>query len=194
MTSMWPEPVRNAAAAVGEFFRPARVVASRIWRRFFRGWVLALVGLFPFTRTGVAFLALFSAAVYVYGLLARDLVLLVAGLGGGLILLVLLLATSLGALLLFLRTRAAVTPGELDLDTAVPQPTGYRVGALRGIPFIVVDWQWVDDGGGETAAYVELERQGSQLVELASPYRRRIVNRVVRRFAVRDLFGLTEIS
>lgn len=167
---------------------------GRIWRRYFRAGVLAVVGLFPFTRTGLAFLALFGTAIWVYGVLVRDLVLLVAGLGGALVLLVLLVCTLLAAAVLGLRTRRAVTPGELDLDTGVPQPTGYRLRRPRGIPFAVINWQWVNDGGGETAARVELEREGADLLELASPARRCIVTRVVRRFAVRDLFGLTEIS
>lgn len=167
---------------------------ARIWRRFFRSPVLALFGVFPFTRTGLAFLALFATAVWVYGVLVRDLVLLVAGLGGALVILALVLCTSLAAAIVWRRTAHAKTPGDLDLDTGVPQPTGYRLRRPKWIPFAIVDWQWVDDGGGETAARVELERDGADLVEMASPARRCIVRRVVRRFAVRDLFGLTEIS
>ena len=167
---------------------------GRFWRRYCRTWVLALVGLFPFTRTGAAFLGLFATAMWVYGVLVRDLVLLVAGLGGGLVLLALFLCTVLSAAIVFNRSRKATTPGELDLDTGVPQPTGYRLRRPKWIPFAVVDWQWVNDGGGETAARVELEREGSDVIEMASPARRCIVQRIVRRFSVRDLFGLTEIS
>jgi hypothetical protein len=167
---------------------------GRVWRRFFRSWVLAIIGLFPFTRTGVAFLGLFATAMWVYGVLVRDLVLLVAGLGGALVLIALLLCTLLSAAILANRTRKATTPGELDLDTGVPQPTGYRLRRPKWIPFAVVDWQGVTDGGGETAARVELEREGADVIEMASPAHRCIVQRIVRRFAVRDLFGLTEIS
>lgn len=153
-----------------------------------------MVGLIPFTRTGLAFLSLFLGAVWLYGVLVRDLVLLVAGLGGLLILISLLLCTFAGAAIVFGRSGKAQTPGELDLDTGIPQPTGFRLRAPRGIPFIVVNWQWVNDGGGETAARVELEHVGTELVEMASPARRCIVTSIVRRFAVQDLFGLTEIS
>ena len=187
MTVRWPPALRRVTGRIG-------APIARVWRRFFRSWVLALLGAFPFTRTGLAFLALFATAVWVYGVLARDLVLLVAGLGGALVLIALLLCTVLTAAILALQTRKASTPGDLDLDTGIPQPTGYRLRRTRWIPFAVVDWQWVNDGGGETAARVELEREGSDLVEMASPARRCIVQRVVRRFAVRDLFGLTEIS
>jgi len=132
--------------------------------------------------------------MWVYGVLVRDLVLLVAGLGGGIVLVALLLSTILMAAVMAVRTKSASTPGELDLDTGIPQPTGYRVRRPRWIPFATVSWSWVDDGGGETAARVELEGDGGDLVEMASPSRRCIVTRVVRRFAIRDLFGLTEIS
>lgn len=167
---------------------------GRFWRRFLRAPVLAIIGAFPFTRTGLAFLLLFAGALWFYGVLVRDLVLLVAGLGGAVILLVLLLCTILTAVIAGLRSGKAVTPGELDLDTGIPQPTGYRLRRPRWIPFAVIEWQWVNDGGGETAARVELEQSGTELIELASPARRCIVKRIVRRFAVRDLFGLTEIT
>ncbi|MBI2688798.1 MAG: DUF58 domain-containing protein [Acidobacteria bacterium] len=185
--------VRWAAAArrtTGKVFAPA----ARLWRRYLRLPALAIIGGFPFTRTGLAFLLLFASALWFYGVLVRDLVLLVAGLGGAVVLFVLLLCTMLMAVVAGIRTGNASTPGELDLDTGIPQPTGYRLRRPRWIPFAVLDWQWVNDGGGETAARVELEQQGTDLVEMASPGRRCIVKRVVRRFAVRDLFGLTEIS
>lgn len=187
MTERWTAAVRRVTGRIAAPF-------GRIWRRFFRAWVLAILGVFPFTRTGLAFLLLFATAMWVYGVLVRDLVLLVAGLGGGIVLLALLLCTLLSAAILFIRSGKASTPGELDLDTGVPQPTGYRLRRPRWIPFAVVDWQWVNDGGGETAARVELEVEGADVVEMASPGRRCIVQRVVRRFTVRDLFGLTEIS
>jgi hypothetical protein len=187
MTARWPAAVRRITGRIAAPF-------GRVWRRFFRRGTLAIIGLFPFTRTGVAFLALFATAMWVYGVLVRDLVLLVAGLGGGLVLLALLLCTLLSAAITYVRTRKATTPGELDLDTGIPQPTGYRLRRPRWIPFAVVDWQWVNDGGGETAARVELEPDGADIVEMASPARRCIVQRVVRRFSIRDLFGLTEIS
>jgi hypothetical protein len=187
MTARWPAAVRRITGRIAAPF-------GRVWRRFFRRGTLAIIGLFPFTRTGLAFLALFATAMWVYGVLVRDLVLLVAGLGGGLVLLALLLCTLLSAAITYVRTRKATTPGELDLDTGIPQPTGYRLRRPRWIPFAVVDWQWVNDGGGETAARVELEPDGADIVEMASPARRCIVQRVVRRFSIRDLFGLTEIS
>lgn len=171
---------------------------ARLWRRVWHGrlrlYTLAVAGVFPFTRTGLAFVALFGGALWLYGLQARDLVLLVAGLGGLLVLIVLLACMLLAAALTFLHCRRAATPGELDLDTGVPQHTGFRMPALRFIPFTVVQWEWVDDGGGEAAARVEIERQGKEMLELAAPARRSIVTRIVRRFAVRDLFGWTEIS
>jgi hypothetical protein len=167
---------------------------ARLWRRFFRPWLRPLHGAFPLTRTGVAFLLLFGLAVWFQGVLHLDLVLLVAGLAGILVIASLLLCTLAGATWLTWRSRRARTPGLLDLETATPQPTGYRVGYPRWIPFTVAQWQWVNDGNGETAATITIEREGGELVEMAAPERRCIVERVVRRFAVRDLFGLCEIA
>ncbi|MCX6586972.1 MAG: DUF58 domain-containing protein [Acidobacteria bacterium] len=167
---------------------------ARLWRRFFRPWLRPLHGAFPLTRTGVAFLLLFGLAVWFQGVLHLDLVLLVAGLAGILVIASLLLCTLAGATWLTWRSRRARTPGLLDLETATPQPTGYRVGYPRWIPFTVAQWQWVNDGNGETAAAITLERERGELVEMAAPERRCIVERVVRRFAVRDLFGLCEIA
>jgi len=187
MRAQWSAAVRRLG---GRFVAPV----ARLWRKYLRLPVLAITGIFPFTATGAAFLTIFATAMWVYGVLVRDLVLLVAGLGGGLVLAVLLLSTLLSAAISYSRSRRAATPGELDLDTGIPQPTGFRLRRPRFIPFAVLDWQWVDDGTGETAARVELETDGGDLVEMASPARRCIVKRIVRRFSVRDLFGLTEIS
>jgi hypothetical protein len=167
---------------------------ARLWRRFFLPWMRPIHGAFPLTRTGVAFLLLFGLAVWFQGVLHLDLVLLVAGLAGLLVILALLLCTLAGAAWLAWRSRQARTPGLLDLETRTPQPTGYRVAYPRWIPFTVAQWQWVNDGRGETAAAITVERQGGELVEMAAPERRCIVERVVRRFAVRDLFGLAEIA
>ena len=168
--------------------------AAGVWRRFLRPWMRPIHGAFPLTRTGMAFTAMFALAVWFQGVLHLDLVMLVAGLAGLMVVASLSLCVVLGSAYLFWKTKRAVTPGLLDLETTIPQPTGYRLCYPRWIPFTVAQWQWVDDGGGETAAKIALERQGGELVELASPGRRCIVQRVVRRFAVKDLFGLAEIA
>jgi hypothetical protein len=177
-----------------KFWPSLRKGTARIWRRFFLPWMRPIHGAFPLTRTGVAFLILFALAVWFQGVLHLDLVLLVAGLAGILVVTSLLLCTFLGAAFLTLSSKRAQTPGLLDLETKTPQPTGYRVRYPRWIPFTLAQWQWVDDGHGETAATITIERQGGEFVEMAAPQRRCIVQRVVRRFAVRDLFGLSEIA
>lgn len=177
-----------------KFWPSLRKGTARIWRRFFLPWMRPIHGAFPLTRIGVAFLILFALAVWFQGVLHLDLVLLVAGLAGILVVTSLLLCTFVGAAYLAWRSKRAQTPGLLDLETKTPQPTGYRVRYPRWIPFTLVQWQWVDDGLGETAAEITLDRERGELVEMAAPQRRCIVERVVRRFAVRDLFGLSEIA
>lgn len=161
---------------------------------FTRSWFRTIVGAFPVTKTGIAFLALFCVAVWFRGVLNLDLVLLVAGIAGILVILVLLFCTASGTFFLFRAARRAKTPDTLDLATRLPQPTGYCVRYPRRLPFTVVRWNWINDGGGKTTAEISIKHEKGILTELAAPARRCIVEQVIRRFSVRDIFGLTEIS
>lgn len=179
---------------MGSWLLKTRRTATAVWQRFLRPWLRPVWSVFPLTKTGLTFVLLFGLAVWFQGVLHLDLVLLVTGLAGLLVITALLLCTLLGAALLARSSRRARTPGVLDLETGTPQLTGYSAQYPRWLPFTVTDWQWVDDGGGETAASINLRRERGMLVEMAAPARRCVVERVVRRFTVRDLFGLVEIS
>jgi len=164
----------------------------RSLRRFFLQWLQPVVGMFPLTKTGIAFLALFSIAIGVYGIRRMDFVVLAAGFAGVLTIFVLLLCTLAGASFLFFASRRAVTPGDLDLATNLQQSTGYRVRYPRWIPCAIARWSWENTGCGDTV--VSIERKNSLLTETVVPARRCVADRVTRRFFVRDIFGLTEIS
>jgi len=164
----------------------------RSLRRIFNQWLRPVVGMFPLTKTGIAFLALFGIAVGVYGIRRMDFVVLAAGFAGVLTIFVLLLCTLAGASLLFFASRRAVTPGDLDLATNLPQSTGYRVRYPRWIPCTIARWSWENTGRGD--AVVAVERKNDLLTETVAPARRCVADRVTRRFFVRDIFGLTEIS
>jgi hypothetical protein len=164
----------------------------RSCRRLFLRWLKPVIGIFPLTKTGVAFLALFGIAVGVYGIRRMDFVALAAGFAGALTIFVLLLCTLTGALFLFLASRRAVTPAALDLVTNLPQPTGCRVRFPRWIPCVIARWLWENAGCGD--AVVSVERENAWLTETVTPARRCVAGRVTRRFYVRDIFGLTEIS
>ena len=156
-------------------------------------WRLCAVkDVFPFTKTGIAFLVLFGFAVGVHGIRRMDFVVLAAGFSGALAILVLLLCTLTGASFLFLASRRAATPGALDLATNLPQPTGCHLRYPGWIPCTVIHWSWIDTDGGESP--VSVNREMGWLKETVTPVRRCVADRVTRRFSVRDIFGLTEIS
>jgi hypothetical protein len=162
-------------------------------RRFFLKWLWPVVGVFPFTKTGVAFLALFGFAIGVYGIRRMDFVVLAAGFAGALTVFVLLLCTLTGASFLFFASRRAVTPGgALDLATNQPQSTGYRVRYPGWISCTIARWNWENAVYGD--ASVSVKKENGLLSETATPARRCVADRVTRRFFVRDIFGLTEIS
>jgi hypothetical protein len=148
--------------------------------------------MFPFTKTGMVFLALLCIAVGVYGIRRMDYVVFAAGLAGLTTIFVLLLCTLSGAFFLFFASRRAVTPGALDLATNLPQSTGYRVRFPRWVPCAIVRWSW--ENTGRVDALVFVEREKGWLSETVTSARRCISDRVTRCFYVRDIFGLTEIS
>ena len=161
--------------------------------RFFLQWLWPVVGIFPFTKTGVAFLALFGIAVGVYGIRRMDFVVLAAGFAGALTVFVLLLCTLTGASFLFFASRRAVTSGgALDLATNQPQSTGYRVRYPGWIPCAIARWNWENTVYRD--ASVSVKKENGLLSETVTPARRCVTDRVTRRFFVRDIFGLTEIS
>ena len=161
-------------------------------RSFFIKWQRVVVGIFPFTKTGIAFLALLGIAVRFYGIRRMDFVALAVGVAGWLTIFVLLLCTLTGTFFLFLASRRAVTPVVPDLETNLPQSTGYRVRFPRWIPCMIARWSWENTGYGN--ALVSVKKENDRLAESVTPGRRCVTDRVSRRFYVRDIFGLTEIS
>ncbi|MEM6993909.1 MAG: DUF58 domain-containing protein [Myxococcota bacterium] len=163
---------------------PAR--ARHGWRRRLR----SVVDLFPLTRLGVFVVAAATLALVHFGLRKLDLVLLVVG-GAFLVLAVLgFLAVLLTSLLLarHLRRRTPTTD-TIDVECGFPHRTGFSIGAVRFIPFVDVTWAWAKP---EAHSRVVVER--GRLVEEVTGLRRGIVSGVVRRFVVRDAFGLSEIA
>ena len=150
------------------------------------------ISLFPFTKTGIAFIALFGGAGWWYGIRRMDFVALAAGFAGALTIFILFTCTLTCALFLFFASRRAVTSGTLDLATNLPQATGYRVSCPRWIPCVVARWSWENTGFIDDI--VSVVREKGRLAETVTPARRRVADRFTRRFSVKDIFGLTEIS
>ena len=155
-------------------------------------WMRPVIDIFPFTKTGIAFMALFGVAVWGYGIRRMDFIALAVGIAGAFTILILLLCTLTCALFLFFASRRVAPIGALDLATNLPQSTGYRVRCPRWVPCAVARWSW--ENGGRANDVVSVVRENDWLTETVTPARRCVADHVMRRFSVRDIYGLTEIS
>lgn len=138
-----------------------------------RGWLLAAVAGLGLWRLG-------------YG--AMDLVIFTMSLAGLALVGAAVAGVSLASLYARRRVRAA-TAGPQVLEAEAPQRTGFRVAALLWMPGLQLTWEWVEPPGVE----VRVRRDGAALVEEALPRRRCLLQGVVRRFAVADVFGLARV-
>ena len=145
--------------------------------------------LFPLTGLGVLVGGLAALALYV-GFSEVDLVLLGAGVIGGLAILVGVLSVGLG----LLRIRGALNrlaPNDtpLVLECGYPVRTGFRLPRLMFLPGVQVRWRW-----REPAAKVRLLRQGGWAEEEVTPERRGWSETLTRRIEIGDPFGLAAIA
>ena len=92
------------------------------------------------------------------------------------------------ALAMVLKGRAAGVPE--TLTTSVEAETDFDVPALTAWPLLLVRWTWVVPEGAD----VRVERRGSRLAEFVLPRERAQTDALVRRFELRDLFGLAAIT
>lgn len=146
------------------------------------------IGPFPLTPLGLLVLAGCAWAFFGYGLGQIDLVLLVIGAAGLGIGLISLLATGAAALIIWLRNRKRTAEGKLDVECGYPVPTGFSLPRMRWLPFVAVDWRWL-----EPEAQVEVVAKGGELREQVIASRRGRVAAVVRELEVGDIFGFAQI-
>jgi hypothetical protein len=145
---------------------------------------------FPLTLVGLVVALGSTLALVHYGLRRLDLVLLVVGAVGLTLTAMSLLATSITALVLWLKLRKqALVPGDVRLECGFPKDTGFSLGYPWYIPFVSVSWAW-----SEPRAKVEQIKRKGRLHERITPVRRALSERVVRRFEVADIFGLCRVA
>lgn len=125
-----------------------------------------------------------------------DLVWLMVGYAGVGLVVGAALLVSLGALLLKLGVRRASSGRALRerrwrTETQRSLPTGFSAGALRFMPLLQVSWSW-QSPPGVTARL--LPHRFFRLREEVAFDRRGRFDRVVRRFVVRDVFGLSSLA
>lgn len=161
----------------------------RAWGRSTRETLRPVTDLFPFTLLGLLVLAASWWALDHYGLERLDLILLVVGAVGVGLVVVSLLASVIGAAVLWTSLRNRRSDKPLNLDCGFAARTGFRTPTLWYLPFINVTWTWL-----EPPARVKLVRRHGKFHEEITPTRRGVLKAIVRRFVIRDIFGLTEVA
>ncbi len=139
-------------------------------------------------RTVVAAAVLLWVYQY-YGVERADLVLLVVGVGGLVLLGVAIAAVS--AVAIGFRLHGGPPPGDpWTFSVGTPHRTGYRLAIGAWIPLVQIDIEWVSPDGIE----VRFVPSRGRLVEEVVAQRRCVTDRVVRRYRFTDAFGLARIS
>ena len=148
------------------------------------------LGPVPITPLGLIVAAAAGHALVNYGLKQIDLVLLVIGAVGLGLVVSGMLATLVGSLVLWRanKRRDSEAKTGIDVECGYPAPTGFTLPRLRWLPFIAIDWRWV-----EPEAEVRVVAKRGELREEVIASRRGRVGAVVRELEVGDIFGLTQM-
>ena len=144
---------------------------------------------FPLTLKGALLLGGSALALTRYGLDQIDLLLLVVGGVGLAVGALALLVVGPAAIVVFFVHRRPREGEQLALTTGVPGRSGFARRSVWFVPLLTVEHAW------ETPdAEVRTAREDGKLVEWVRPRRRALVTDVVRRFTVRDAWGLAHVS
>lgn len=128
-------------------------------------------------------------ALWKLGIEALDMVALVLGLAG--VVLVALCSLCVGVTGLWLRNRLRPTSGTpRQIEAGSPCVTGFRAPSLSWLPLVQLSWTWEIPRD----VSVGCKREGLTLVEVAIARSRGHVPHIVRRLRVNDVFGLTRVS
>ncbi len=165
-----PTKLRRAFGAVAAAARTARDV-------------------FPLTAKGVLLTGGSALALARYGLAKIDLLLLVVGGVGLAIGALAVLVVVPAALVLFLALRRPPEGEPITLTTGVPTRTGFSLRSVWFVPLLTIDWAWVTPD-----AEVRTDTEKGRVREWIRPRRRALMTEVVRRFRVRDAWGIAEVT
>jgi hypothetical protein len=144
---------------------------------------------FPVTLKGALLLGGSALALERYGLAHIDLLLLVVGGVGLAIGALAILVVVPAAVALFFALRRPPEGQPLALTTGMPVRTGFTLRSLWFVPLLTVEWTW------ETPdAEVRTDVEKGRVREWIAPRRRALLSRVVRRFTIRDAWGLAHVS
>ncbi|MEO7327780.1 MAG: DUF58 domain-containing protein, partial [Minicystis sp.] len=148
-----------------------------------------VLDLFPLTPLGLLTLAGAALALAYYGLRRIDLLLLVVGVVGLALGALALIGVVLATVLLRLRLRAPAPAPALRLEGGLPARTGFSLPRLWWVPLVKIDWSWITP-----EARVRAVPEGLRLHEEITPRRRALLEHLVRRVEVGDVFGLCRLA
>ena len=154
-----------------------------------RGRARVWLGLFPLSGVGLFVLVGSLVAFLHYGLRRIDLILLVVGLVGLFLVATALVVTVVATLLVVRQARHLESEDDVGVECGSAARTGFSLPNFWYLPLVDVRWSWVSP---EAQARVVV-RQG-RLHEEVVASRRGTVDRIVRRFDVGDVFGLSRMN
>ena len=159
--------------------------AKKQLRRIARWW-----GFVPVRLPGLILLGGGLFVALRIGRAEADHLLFPAGLIAVALVVISLLCVGVAALLLRRWARRAPADVPDSLETTHPVRTGFRLPRFVRWPLVEVSLRWAEPAQMK----VELEPSGKWLEEVVTPNERGRHRRIVRRFTVEDVFGLTSIS
>jgi uncharacterized protein (DUF58 family) len=142
----------------------------------------------PLTASGGAVLALAAAAGWYLGVGRLDLILLTAALLGAGLLGLLVLATTLGMLLLRRQRRRRSHPATITGEGGTWIPTGQSLRLPAWLPFLSLEVDWIHP------VRIEARAEGRSGEEQVRGHRRCAAERIERRLTVGDALGLTALT
>lgn len=144
---------------------------------------------FPLTFLGL-FVAGGSAwALFYFGLARIDLLLLVVGIVGLVLVTWCMLLVCGTSLFAYRKLEGLSTETPLKLECGYAKRTGFEIRIPWFIPFVQVGFRWLSPG-----VYLEQKRQGSRQVEEVTALKRAHRDNIERKVEIRDTFGLAKIA
>jgi Protein of unknown function DUF58 len=152
-------------------------------------WLRRACDVLPLTLAGLLAAGGSLFAYLHYGRGRLDHLLLALGLVGLAVIATAVFFVIVAALLVWRAARRDPGGEPLRAECGHLGATGFRLPALRFLPFVHVRWSWI-----EPRAEVVAAREGGRLVEQVRPVERDHFERIVRRIEVGEVFGFARIA
>lgn len=163
------------------------------WRRriaLARHYARLAWGLVPLTPVGLTILVAAVGAGWYQGVGHLDLVVLMVAFSTLVALALMMMLTIVCFFIVRARFKQNLGRTNKTLEAEAVSATGWSIRLPVWLPCIDVTWAW-NEGEGACAADLVLHLEGQETYEFATPRRRGVFTRVIRRVRVRDILGLT---